>query len=278
MNSKINNIKSNKLKSKLHLVITQIALLVFIIISWELLAYIKVIDTFLFSSPSRIIKTLFIYINSGELGKHLLISVIEVILGMTIGSVLGIIIASMLWLNKRIAKVLDPFIAVLNALPKTALAPIMIIWAGTGVKGIVVVALSILLIITIISAYNYFNNIEEEKIKMMKAFGATNLQILFKLILPSNYINIISIVKINVGMSWIGVIVGEFLVSRAGIGYLIMYGGQIFNLDLVMMGVFVLAILAFSMWKIIDVFEKYFIKKLWTIYYIFKIKTTVIYF
>lgn len=262
MNSKINNIKSNKLKSKLHLVFTQIALLVFIIISWEFLAYIKVIDTFLFSSPSRIIKTLFIYINSGELGKHLLISVIEVILGMIIGSVLGIIIASMLWLNKRIAKVLDPFLAVLNALPKTALAPIMIIWAGTGVKGIVVVALSILLIITIISAYNYFNNIEEEKIKMMKAFGATNLQILFKLILPSNYINIISIVKINVGMSWIGVIVGEFLVSRAGIGYLIMYGGQIFNLDLVMMGVFVLAILAFSMWKIIDVFEKYFIKKL----------------
>ena len=105
-------------------------------------------------------------------------------------------------------------------------------------------------------------NIEEEKIKMMKSFNASRLQIYFKLVLPSNYINIINIVKINIGMAWIGVIVGEFLVSRAGIGYLIMYGGQVFDMDLVMMGVFVLAILAFVMWKIVDSLEKLIKKKL----------------
>lgn len=152
--------------------------------------------------------------------------------------------------------------AVLGRAFKTALAPIMIIWAGTGVSGIVVVALSILLIITIISTYNYFKNVEEDKIKMLKSFNASKLQILFKLIIPCNFINIISVIKINVGMSWIGVIVGEFLVSRAGIGYLIMYGGQVFDLDLVMMGVFVLAILAFVMWKVIDIIEIKLVKKL----------------
>ena len=151
---------------------------------------------------------------------------------------------------------MDPFLAVLNALPKTALAPIMIIWAGTGVKGIVVVALSILLIITIISSYNHFLNVEDDKIKMLKSFKATKFQILVKLILPCNFINLINVIKINVGMSWIGVIVGEFLVSRAGLGYLIMYGGQVFDLDLVMMGVLVLGVLSFLMYEIVNIIEK----------------------
>lgn len=252
----------NKKKNRIKLLISQITLLLTIIILWELLAYFKIIDTFIFSSPSRIIKLLFNYMESGKLWEHIGISVLEVVLGILIGSFVGIIIAGVLWYNSKLSKLLDPFLAVVNALPKTALAPIMIIWAGTGVKGIVVVALSILLIITIISTYNHFSNVESDKIKMLKSFNASRMQILFKLIIPCNYINIINVIKINVGMAWIGVIVGEFLVSRAGIGYLIMYGGQVFNLDLVMMGVFVLAILAFIMWKSIDILEKYLIKKL----------------
>lgn len=252
----------NRKNKKIILVISQITLLVLILAIWEGLAYFKLIDTFIFSSPSRIMKILISYIETGELWKHIGISVLEVILGIIIGSTLGIFIASLLWYSKRLSKLLDPFLAVLNALPKTALAPIMIIWAGTGVKGIVVVSLSILLIITIISSYNHFLNVEEDKIKMLRSFNASKIQILVKLIIPCNYINLINVIKINVGMSWIGVIVGEFLVSRAGLGYLIMYGGQVFDLDLVMMGVFVLAILAFIMWKSIDVIEKYLTKKL----------------
>lgn len=122
-------------------------------------------------------------------------------------------------------------------------------------------AISILIIVTIISSYNYFSNVDKEKIKMMKSFKATKLQIFFKLILPSNVKNILSIIKINVGLSWIGVIVGEFLVSRYGLGYLIMYGGQIFKLDLVMMGVIILAILALLMNLMITSIEKIFIKR-----------------
>ena len=149
----------------------------------------------------------------------------------------------------------------MNALPKTALAPILIIWAGTGIKGITVVAMSISLVLTIITAYNYFQMMEEDKIKMLKSFKATKWQILTKLILPSNIPNIVSIIKINIGMTWVGVIVGEFLVSRAGIGYLIVYGSQVFRMDLVMMGVIVLAVIAFIMYEVVNLIEISFKKK-----------------
>jgi len=253
-------LKKKTKKEKTIILMCQILLFVFLITVWELLARFNIIDKFLFSCPSDIIKLLGVYIKNGEIFEHIYISLIEVLLGLFIGTFAGIVIATILWYSETLSKILDPFLAILNALPKTALAPIMIIWAGTGVTGIVVVALSILIIITILSAYNHFKNIEEEKIKMLKSFNASKTQIFLKLVLPSNIANIINIVKINVGMSWIGVIVGEFLVSRAGIGYLIMYGGQVFKLDMVMMGVLVLAILAYVMWKIVDVLEKYLLK------------------
>jgi NitT/TauT family transport system permease protein len=160
-----------------------------------------------------------------------------------------------------LAKIFDPFLVILNALPKTALAPIFIIWAGTGITGIVVVSISILIIVTIISTYNYFMNVDPEKIKMMQSFRASKIQTFTKLVFPSNLINIIGVVKINIGLAWVGVIVGEFLVSRAGLGYLIMYGGQIFRLDLVMMGVVILSIFAYIMYEIVNSLEKILIKK-----------------
>ena len=114
---------------------------------------------------------------------------------------------------------------------------------------------------TIISALNFFRSVDKEKIKMLKTFNASKLQILFKLVLPANFINLISIVKINIGLTWVGVIVGEFLVSRFGIGYLVVYGGQVFKMDLVMMGVFVLAILAFIMYLLLAILEKHYKNK-----------------
>jgi NitT/TauT family transport system permease protein len=167
----------------------------------------------------------------------------------------------LLWSSRTLTKLLEPFLVILNALPKTALAPIMIIWAGTGVTGIVVVAISILLIITILSTYNYFMNVDPEKVQMMRSFNANKYQIFTKLVFPANLVNIISVVKINIGMAWVGVIVGEFLVSRRGIGNLIMYGGQIFRFDMVMMGVIVLSMFAYLMYEIVNIIEKILIKK-----------------
>lgn len=245
-----------KKKEKREIFLWQVGLFSSILILWELLSAFNIIDSFLFSKPSNIIRLLIDYISSMEIFKHIFISVIETLLGLIIGTFIGIVIAIVLWWNKKIAKILDPLLIMLNALPKTALAPILIIWAGTGIKGITVVAISISLVLTIISAYSYFVMIEEDQIKMLRSFGATKWQILVKLILPGNLDNILNIIKINIGMAWVGVIVGEFIVSRAGIGYLIVYGSQVFKMDLVMMGIIVLIIISLVMNFIVNIIYK----------------------
>lgn len=251
-----NEYYKKKVKNIILIVSVQMILFLSILFLWEILSRFNIIDSFLFSSPTKIFNLLIKYLSSFEIFRHIGISLLETILGLIIGTVVGIVIAIILWWNKFLSKVLDPFLVVLNALPKTALAPIIIIWVGTGIKGITVVAISISLVVTIIQAYSYFQMVDEDKIKMMKTFGANRLQILFKLVLPSNLSNLISIVKINIGMAWVGVIVGEFIVSRAGIGYLIVYGSQVFKMDLVMMGVIVLAIISYLMYMFVSLIEK----------------------
>lgn len=247
---------NDKKKKKRNIVLIQILSIVIFVVAWELLARMELINTFLLSSPSAITKLFIDYLQDGSIFIHILISVWETILGFVIGTILGLIVAIILWWSPTLSKVCDPFLVVLNALPKTALAPIIIVWAGAGIRGIVVIAITISIVSTILAGYNYFTNVEEEKIKMLKSFGANKWQILIKLILPANVGNIINIIKINIGLSWVGVIVGEFLVSRNGIGYLIVYGGQVFRLDLVMMGVVVLAICAWIMYEGISLIEK----------------------
>lgn len=248
-------IKQSK-RDKQKIFLCQILLLCGIMVIWEILANFKIIDTFLFSKPSNIYNLFIQYATSGQLFKHIGVSVYETVVGLVIGTVLGILVAIALWWSEKLSKILDPFLVVLNALPKTALAPIIIVWVGAGIKGIIVTAVAISIVVTILSAYNYFINVDEDKIKMLRSFGATKTQILLKLILPGNIGNLINLTKINIGMAWVGVIVGEFLVSRYGIGYLIVYGSQVFKLDLVMMGVFVLAICAWIMYEIVSIIEK----------------------
>lgn len=239
----------------------QIALVILLFGLWELFAQIGVLDKFLFSCPSEIFSLLIANIQSNEIFIHIRYSLLETLIALITGTVAGILIAILLWFSPKACKIMDPFLVVLNALPKTALAPILIVWAGTGVKGIVVVAISLSLVMTIISALNFFKSVDQEKIKMLKTFNANKVQILFKLVLPANFVNLISLVKINIGLTWVGVIVGEFLVSRFGIGYIVVYGGQVFKMDLVMMGVFILAILAFVMYLFISLIERYYRNK-----------------
>ena len=243
-------------KENIKKLIIQISLLFLFIIIWELAAKFKLIDSFLFSSPSKTIKTLIEYIINGEIFKHVFVSLLETIIGLITGCFFGIMLAMILWYFPYVQKILSPFLIVFNALPKTALAPILIIWVGTNIQGIIVVAVSIFIVMTIITSLTGFNQIEEDKIKMMISFNASRLKILFKLVLPANLINIISLIKVNIGLTWVGVIVAEFLVSKSGIGYLILYGTQVFKMDVVMMGIIVLAILSFGMYGILNIIEK----------------------
>lgn len=252
--------KSNKKKEKIIILFAQIILLISFVFLWEMLVNFNVLNEFLVSKPSSILNLFISYMSQNTLLNHIGISVIETVLGLIIGTTLGLVFALILYFFDILYKISEPYLTILNALPKTALAPIIIIWAGTNMKGIILVSVSLSLVITIISSYTYFVNTDKDHIKMMKVFKANKFQILKKVILPSNFANILSIIKINIGLSWVGTIIGEFLVSKNGIGYLLMYGGQVFRLDLVMMGVIILSIIAFIMYEIIAIIEKHFRK------------------
>ena len=169
---------------------------------------------------------------------------------------LGVIIAVILWWSPFISKVSEPFLVVLNSLPKVALGPIIIIWVGAGMPAIIVMALLISLIVSILNILNGLINTEEEKIKMAKTLNASKWQILTKIVLPSNFKTISNTLKVNIGLSLVGVISGEFLVSKGGLGYLIVYGGQVFKLDLVMTSVIILGIVAALMYEGVELLEK----------------------
>ena len=240
--------------------LTQILIITIFIITWQLLADFNLINTFITSTPKEVLNTIIELNNSGDLWHHIWVTIYETVISFTLGTLIGIIIATILWWNNFIAKVMDPYLTILNSLPKVALGPIIIIWAGAGINSIILMALLISVIITIINIYQGFMEIDPNKIKLMQSFKANKYQIYTKLILPSSYPNFISALKINVSMSLIGVIMGEFLVSKEGIGYLIMYGSQVFNLNLVITGIFILAIVSAIMYYIILYIEKRLIK------------------
>lgn len=248
-------------KRKILITLTQLLILILLIIIWELLAKYEIINTFISSSPSKIINTIIDLYKTNNLFKHIWITIYETILSFGLGTILGIIIAVILWWNNFLYKVLDPYLTVINSLPKVALGPIIIIYFGANINSIIIMALLISVIITIITVYNGFTETDINKINLLKSFKATKWQILKMAILPSSYSTIISSLKINISMSLIGVIMGEFLVSKEGIGYLIMYGSQVFNLNLVISGIIILMIVSILMYKIVSYIEKILIKK-----------------
>lgn len=243
-------------KEKIIVFSMQILLFIMFIFLWELFARLKIINTFLTSSPSKIITTLVNLYNTNNLFNHISITVYETILSFVLSIFIGIVIASILWWNKLLSKIIDPYLTILNSLPKVALGPIIIIWIGANMNSIIFMALLISSIISIITIYNGFKNTDIEKIKLMKSLNATKFQIYTTLILRGNIDTIISSLKINISMCLIGVIMGELLVSKEGIGYLIVYGSQVFNLNLVMTGVVLLVIISCILYYLISYLER----------------------
>lgn len=242
------------------IIISQLLILIVFFILWEIAARYKLIDPFLVSQPSRMLKFLVKLYNQGKLFQHIWITCYETIVGFVLGTIVGTIIAILLWWSEFLCKVLDPYLVVLNALPKIALGPILIFWVGNGVTAIILIALMISLIVTIISVLSGFKEVDEDKIKLLKTFGATKNQVLRYVILPASIPTMISALKINVGLSWVGVIVGEFLVAKEGLGFLIVYGGQVAQLDMVMLSIIILSIAAYIMYELVAIIEKRFLQ------------------
>ncbi|MBO5021974.1 MAG: ABC transporter permease [Clostridia bacterium] len=243
-------------KDKFFVGFWQIATLVIFLGLWELLAGVGAIDPFFFSCPSRIAVTIVDLAGSGNLFIHIWTSLYETLIGFLIATALGFIIAVLLWWSERLRKILEPYLIILNSLPKIALGPMIIFWVGSGSGATIVMCVLICVIITTISMLNAFIACDSDKILLMKSMHANKFQILFKLIIPNALPEFVSVLKINVGMSWVGTIMGEYLSSKAGLGYLINYGSQILKLDIVMASIVLLCVLAGGMYFLVAPLEK----------------------
>jgi len=250
-----------KLKREKRIVLfLQLFILIAFLVLWEVCSRYKIINPFIFSSPSKVIETIKNLFLSYHLIHHILTTLYETLIAFILGIVLSFIVAILLYEFKILNKTLDPYLTMLNSLPKVALGPLIIILVGANTKSIIVMALCINLIVGIISIYNGFNNIDPDFIKLFKTFHASRKDTLFKLTIPATYKTIISSLKLNISMTLIGVIMGEFLVSQAGIGYLIIYGTQVFNLNMVMSGIVVLIIISLILYQFITLLEKKLLK------------------
>lgn len=252
--------KATLIKEKRWIRFYQILILVSFFILWEFASRLRWIDPLIFSSPSKIYHLFIDSVSNGTLFIHVSYTLFETVLGFIIGTLAGTILATVLWWSERLAKILDPYLVVLNAMPKVALGPILIVALGPGMDSIITMGAIISVIISTIVIFTSFQNVDANYMKVLQTFKATRWQIFKEAILPASFPTIVSTLKVNVGLSWVGVIVGEFLVSSQGLGYLIIYGFQVFNFNLVLMSLLIIAVFATLMYQFVEYIEKKLIK------------------
>lgn len=247
-------IKKYKLNKRV-IFISRLLIIMMLLTVWELLSQFNIINSFIFSSPSKIIKCISKLYIDHNLFNNIFVTLCETLIAFFISMLISIILSIILYLFKNIYKLLDPFLTLFNSLPKVAFGPLIIVVCGANIKSVVVMGILISVIVSTIVITNGFYNTDKVRIKLLKSFGASNYQLLYYLVFPSNISTIISSFKLMISMSFIGVISGEFLVSKCGLGYLIIYGTQIFNMDIVLSGILLLGVLSYLIYIVISFIE-----------------------
>lgn len=239
--------------------IARVLIILSFICLWELASDFSLIDPFFFSSPSRIILLFINMCKNLEIFVHTGITLYETILSFLIVNMISILVSIIMLSFERFSKVVEPYLVILNSLPKSALAPLIIVWLGTGTKTIIVAGISVALFGSIINLYTGFLQVDEEKKKLITTLGGSKKDQLLKVIIPSSIPIILSNMKVNIGLSLVGVIIGEFLAARRGLGYLIIYGSQVFQLDMLILSILILCLIALLLYQSIDMLEKRFL-------------------
>lgn len=246
-------------KQKIHhyiVIIARILVLFAFLFSWEYTTSTGIIDSFIFSSPSKICNCFWGMVQDGSIFLHIGVTLGETILSFFLVLVTTLTISVLLWFFPRVAEVLDPYFVMLNSLPKSALAPLLIVWLGANTTTIVFAGMSVAIFGSIISLYNHFQQIDEEEVKLIYTLKGTRAQALTKVVLPSSIPTIISLMKVNIGLCLVGVVIGEFLAARNGLGYLIIYASQVFKMDWLLMSIVLLCIMAIGLYALINIAEK----------------------
>ncbi len=229
---------------------------------WETCADRDLIDSFFFSSPSRVAACFLSMVRDKSLFSHIGVTLLETVVSFLLVSLLSLVFATLLWYSRKLSEILEPYLVVLNSLPKSALAPLLIVWLGTGIKTIIVAGISVALFGAIISLYTSFLQADSEKQKLVYTLGGTRRDTFFKVVLPSCVPAILSNMKVNIGLALVGVIIGEFLAARQGLGYLILYGSQVFQLNMLITSILILCAIAMLLYQIIQGVEHYYKKKI----------------
>lgn len=243
-------------RKKAVIILSRVFILAAILGLWETFARFEVIDPFITSSPSRVAATVAELYKEGTLFYHAGITLAETLAGFAIAVSVGYAAAIGLWASDSAMKIAEPYIVVLNSLPKIALGPLIIIWIGTGYEAIIFMTVFVSVIVCIMNMLAGFIAVDKTKLLLMRSMGAGKAMTLRKLIMPASLPALMNTLKVAVGLAWIGSVMGEYIVSKAGLGYLIVYGGQVFKLDLVMTATFILCVLAGGMYGIIALIEK----------------------
>ncbi len=240
----------------------RILIFVLFLAIWEAGAFFGQIDVFFFSSPSRVVLCFIDMVLHKELFLHIGITLLETLISFLLVFFISLLAATLLWYSGKLSEILEPYLVILNSLPKSALAPLFIVWLGTGMTTIIVAGISVAVFGSIISCYTAFCQISKEKITLIYTLGGTRQHAFTKVVLPGSIPTLISTAKVNIGLALVGVIIGEFLAARRGLGYLIIYGSQVFQLDMVITGIIILCIIAMGFYKVIQQIEHQIKKKI----------------
>ena len=254
--NQINYLKQQK-KHKYIVGISRILILFSFLFLWEFTANVGIIDSFIFSSSSKIALCFWGMVLDKSISLHTNVTLYETILSFLLVTATSILVTILLWFSRRLSEILDPYLVVLNSLPKSALAPLLIVWLGATKTTIIVAGMSVAIFGSILNLYTSFTSIDEEKIKLIYTLRGTKRHVLSKVILPGSIPVIISNMKVNIGLCLVGVVIGEFLAARNGLGYLIIYSSQVFKLDWLLMSIVLLCIIAMVLYQGIALLEKW---------------------
>ena len=243
----------NMRKNKRVVLISRIIIAVSVVLGWEVTAQVGLIDSFIFSSPSRIVKCFIELMKDGIIFRHMGITIAETLIAFSFVIILAIVVAILMWRFEMVFKVMEPYIVLLNSIPKSALAPLLIVWLGNNFKTIVVAAISVAVFGAMLSIYTGFMEVEEDKKRLIKTLGGNRFHMLYMLIIPQTMPTIINVAKVNLGLSLVGVIIGEFLAARQGLGYMIIYATQTFKMDWVLLAIVILCVLSVGLYQLINI-------------------------
>lgn len=233
------------------------AILICFLFLWEFTARAGIIDSFIFSSPSQVTRCFLEMVTDKSIFLHLWSTLYETIASFLLTTLISILAAVLLWCSRKLSEILDPYLVVLNSLPKSALAPLLIVWLGANQTTIIVAGMSVAIFGSILNLYTSFTGVDQEKIKLIYTLRGNKWHALTKVVLPSSIPAIISNMKVNIGLCLVGVVIGEFLAARSGLGYLIIYSSQVFKMDWLLMSIILLCIMAMLLYSLINLLEKW---------------------